>query len=48
MIDDGDCEAIGAMKIGKETLRTRRKPVPAPFVLHKSHMTRTGLEPGPP
>jgi hypothetical protein len=31
MIDDGDCGAIGGMKIGKGNRSTRRKPAPAPL-----------------
>jgi hypothetical protein len=31
MIDDGDCGAIGGMKIGKGNRSTRRKPSPAPL-----------------
>jgi hypothetical protein len=31
MIDDGDCGAIGGMKIGRGNRRTRRKPAPAPL-----------------
>jgi hypothetical protein len=46
-IDEGDCGAIGGMKIGRVNRSTLRKPAPAPFVHHKSHMTRPGLEPGP-
>jgi hypothetical protein len=48
MINDGDYGAIGEMIIGRgnrsngENLRQRH------FVHHKSHMTITGLEPGPP
>jgi hypothetical protein len=42
MIDDGDCGAIGGNR------STRRKPAQRHFVHHKSHMTRPGLEPGPP
>jgi hypothetical protein len=45
MIDEGDCEAIGGTKIGRENRSTRRKPAPAPLVHHKSHMTRPELEP---
>jgi hypothetical protein len=29
MIDDGDCGAIGGLKIGRETRSTLRKPAPA-------------------
>jgi hypothetical protein len=39
MIDDGDCGAIGGMKIGRGNQSTRRKPNPCHFVHHKSHMT---------
>jgi hypothetical protein len=31
MIDEGDCGAIGGIKIGRGTLCTRRKPAPAPL-----------------
>jgi hypothetical protein len=31
MIDDGDCGAIGGMKIGRGNQSTRRKPAAAPF-----------------
>jgi hypothetical protein len=31
MIDEGDCGAVGEMKIGRENRSTRRKPAPAPF-----------------
>jgi hypothetical protein len=31
MIDDGDCGAIGAMKIGRGNRCTRRKPTPVPL-----------------
>jgi hypothetical protein len=48
MIDDGDYGEIVGMKIGRENRSTRRKPAPPPIVHHKSHMTRPGLEPGPP
>jgi hypothetical protein len=30
MIDDGDCGAIGGMKIGRGNRSTRRKPAPVP------------------
>jgi hypothetical protein len=31
MIDEGDCGAVGGMKIGKGNRSTRRKPAPAPL-----------------
>jgi hypothetical protein len=31
MIDDGDCRAIGGMKMGRGNRSTRRKPAPAPL-----------------
>jgi hypothetical protein len=31
MTDDGDCGAIGGMKIGRGNRSTRRKPAPAPL-----------------
>jgi hypothetical protein len=31
MIDDGDCGAVGGMKIGRRNRSTRRKPAPAPL-----------------
>jgi hypothetical protein len=31
MIDDGDCGAIGGMKIGRGNRSTRRKPAPEPL-----------------
>jgi hypothetical protein len=31
MINDGDCGAIGGMKIGRENRSTRRKPTPVPL-----------------
>jgi hypothetical protein len=31
MIDEGDCGAIGEMKIGRGNQSTRRKPAPAPL-----------------
>jgi hypothetical protein len=33
------------MKIDRVNRITRRKPAPAHFVHHKSHMTRPGFEP---
>jgi hypothetical protein len=45
MIDEGDCEAIGGMKIGRENRSTRRKPAPAPLwspqVPHDQTQART-------
>jgi hypothetical protein len=34
VIDDGDYEAIGGMKIGKGNRSTRRKPAPVPLFHH--------------
>jgi hypothetical protein len=48
MIDDGDCRTIGGMQIGKKNQSTRRKTAQCHFVHHKSHLTRPGLERGPP
>jgi hypothetical protein len=31
MIDDGDCGAVGGLKIGRGNRSTRRKPAPAPL-----------------
>jgi hypothetical protein len=33
MIDEGDCEAIGGMQIGRGNRSTRRKTAPAPLCL---------------
>jgi hypothetical protein len=48
MIDEGDCGAIGGMKIGRGNRSTRENLPQSHFVHHKSHLTRLGLEPGPP
>jgi hypothetical protein len=47
MIGDGDCGEIGGMKIGRGSRSTRRNPA-SHFVHHKSRMTRSSFEPGPP
>jgi hypothetical protein len=31
MIDEGDCGAVGGMRIGRGNRSTRRKPAPAPL-----------------
>jgi hypothetical protein len=48
MIDEGNCGAIGGMKIIRETEVFGENLPQRNFVHHKSHMTRPGLEPGPP
>jgi hypothetical protein len=48
MIGEGDCGAIGGMKIGRGT-EVLGENLPQRHIVHnKSHMTRDGLEPGPP
>jgi hypothetical protein len=42
MIGEGDCGAIGGMKIGRET------EVLGENLPQRHYMTRPGLEPGPP
>jgi hypothetical protein len=44
MIDEGNCGAIGGMKIGRGTEVLGENLLQHHFVLHKSHMTRPGLE----
>jgi hypothetical protein len=39
MIDDGDCGAIGEMRIGRENRNTRTNLPQCHFIHHKSHMT---------
>jgi hypothetical protein len=39
MIDDGDCGAIGGMKIGRRTEELGENLPQCQFVHHKSHMT---------
>jgi hypothetical protein len=45
MIDDGDCGAIGGMKIGKKNRSTRSSPAPAPLyppqIPHDQNRART-------
>jgi hypothetical protein len=48
MIDDGDCGAIGGIKIGRETKVLGENLLQRHFFHHKPHMTRSGLEPRPP
>jgi hypothetical protein len=48
LIDDGDCGAVGGMKIGRGNRSTRRKPAPAPLCPPQIPLARPGLEPGPP
>jgi hypothetical protein len=47
MIDEGDCGAIGGMKIVRGNRSTRRKPAPAPFcppqIPHDQIRTRTNV-----
>jgi hypothetical protein len=47
MIDEGDCGAIGGMKIGRGTEVLGENLPQGHSVHHKSHMTRPELEPGP-
>jgi hypothetical protein len=48
MIDDGDCAAIGGMKIGRGNRSTWRKPATAPLCPPQVPHDQTGLEPGSP
>jgi hypothetical protein len=41
MIDDGDCWAIGGMKIGRGNRSTRGKSAPAPQIPHDQNRGRT-------
>jgi hypothetical protein len=47
-IGEGDCEAIGGMKIGRGNRSTRRTPAPAPLCPPQIHLTKHRIEPGPP
>jgi hypothetical protein len=44
MIDDGDCGAVGGMRIGKETEVLAENLPQCHFGDHKSHMTLPGIE----
>jgi hypothetical protein len=48
MIYEGDCGAIGGMKIDRGNRSIGENLPQRHFVHHKSHMTRPVLEPGPP
>jgi hypothetical protein len=48
MTHDGDCGAIGGMKIGKGNRSTRRKPTPVPLCPPQIAHDLTVHEPGPP
>jgi hypothetical protein len=48
MIDEGDCGAIGGMKIGRGTEVLGENLPQRHFVRRKFHMTRPALELGPP
>jgi hypothetical protein len=39
IVDDGDCGAVGGMKIGRETDVLGENLLQRQFVHHKSHMT---------
>jgi hypothetical protein len=48
MIGEGDCGAIGGMEIGRGTEVLGENLTQRHLVHHKSHLTRPGIEPGPP
>jgi hypothetical protein len=47
MIDDGDCGAIGGMKVGRGTEFLGENLPQRHFVHHKTLMSRPELETGP-
>jgi hypothetical protein len=48
MIDDGDCGAIGGMKIGRGNRNARRRPSSAPLCPPQIPHDQTWAQPGPP
>jgi hypothetical protein len=46
MIGEGDCGAIGGMKIGTGNRSTRRKPAPAPLCPPQIPLEEPGSNPG--
>jgi hypothetical protein len=48
MIGDGDCGEIGGMKIGRDSEVLGENLPQRHFVYHKTNMTRSVFEPGPP
>jgi hypothetical protein len=46
MIGEGDCGAIGGMKIGRGNQSTQGKPAPAPLCPPQIPLDQTHIEPG--